>query len=49
MLFLEQFIRFVLSRKKWWLAPVIITLLFLAAVIVVSHGSVVAPLIYAIF
>jgi hypothetical protein len=40
---------FLRTRKKWWLTPVIIVLLLLSVVLVLSHGSVVAPFIYAIF
>jgi len=36
-------------RKKYWLAPLIITMVLMSALIVFSHGSVVAPFIYSIF
>jgi hypothetical protein len=36
-------------RKKFWLLPVIITLLVLGMLIVLSQGSVVAPFIYTLF
>jgi hypothetical protein len=36
-------------RKKFWLLPIIITLLLLGALIVLSQGSVVAPFIYTLF
>ncbi len=36
-------------RKKFWLLPVIITLLFLGIVIVLSGSSAIAPFIYALF
>jgi hypothetical protein len=36
-------------RKKFWLAPLIITIVLMGALIVFSHGSVVAPFIYSIF
>lgn len=41
-----DFLRF---RKKYWLAPLIITLVLMGALIVVTQGSVVAPFIYSIF
>jgi len=36
-------------RKKFWLLPIIMTLLLLGVLIVLSHGSVVAPFIYTLF
>lgn len=40
---------FLKTRKKWWIAPVIIVLLFLSLILVLSQGSALAPFIYAIF
>ena len=36
-------------RKKYWLAPLIITLLIMGALIIFTQGSVIAPFIYTIF
>ena len=36
-------------RKKYWLAPLIITVVVMGALIVFTQGSVVAPFIYSIF
>jgi hypothetical protein len=36
-------------RKKFWLLPIIITLLLLGVLIVLSQGSAVAPFIYTLF
>lgn len=36
-------------RKKFWLAPIIIILLLLGALIVFTQGSAVAPFIYTLF
>lgn len=36
-------------RKKFWLLPIIVTLLLLGMLIVLSQGSVVAPFIYTLF
>ena len=36
-------------RKKFWLAPIIIVLVLLGALIVLSQGSAVAPFIYTLF
>ena len=40
---------FLKVRKKYWLAPLIITIVLMGALIVFTQGSVVAPLIYSIF
>ena len=36
-------------RKKYWLAPLIITIVLMGALLVFTQGSVVAPFIYSIF
>ena len=40
---------FLRERKKFWLAPLIITLVVLGALIVFTQGSVIAPFIYTLF
>ena len=40
---------FLKIRKKYWLAPLIITILFMGSLIIFTQGSVVAPFIYSIF
>jgi hypothetical protein len=40
---------FMRVRKKFWLAPLIVMLLLLGALIVLSQGSAVAPFIYTLF
>ena len=40
---------FLKVRKKYWLAPLIITIVLMGALIVFTQGSVVAPFIYSIF
>jgi uncharacterized protein DUF5989 len=40
---------FMRERKKYWLVPIVVVLLALGGLIVLTHGSVVAPLIYALF
>ena len=40
---------FLKIRKKYWLAPLIITIILMGALIVFTQGSVVAPFIYSIF
>ena len=36
-------------RKKWWLAPILIVMLLLGALLVFAQGSALAPFIYTIF
>jgi len=40
---------FLRERKKFWLAPIVVVLLLLGALIVLSQGSAVAPFIYTLF
>lgn len=40
---------FMRERKKFWLLPIIVTMVLLGVVIVLTQGSVMAPFIYTIF
>ena len=40
---------FLKVRKKYWLAPIIITIVLMGTLIIFTQGSVVAPFIYSIF
>lgn len=40
---------FMRARQKYWLAPLILALVFMGALLVFSKGSVVAPFIYSLF
>lgn len=40
---------FMRKRKKFWLAPIIIVMVLLGALIVLAQGSAVAPFIYTLF
>ena len=40
---------FLITRKKYWLAPLIITIILMGALLVFTQGSVIAPFIYSIF
>ena len=46
---LRDFWDFMRSRKKYWLAPVIIILLLLGVIIIFTSGSAIAPFIYTLF
>jgi hypothetical protein len=45
----KEFWEFLKVRKKWWLAPIIIFLFLLGALIIFTEGSAVAPFIYTLF
>jgi hypothetical protein len=47
--FLREFWAFLRVRKKYWLLPVFLVMLIFGGLIVLTQGSAVAPLIYAIF
>lgn len=46
---IKEFWGFMIHRKKWWLAPIIIFLVLLGALIVFTESSAVAPFIYTLF
>ncbi len=49
MSFLKEIWAFLRVRKKLWLAPVILVMVMLGALLVLAQGSVVAPFIYTLF
>ena len=49
MSFIKEFWGFIIIRKKYWLLPVMIALVLFGGLIVLTQGSSLSPLIYAIF
>lgn len=49
MWFLKEFWEFLKFRKKYWLLPILLVLVFFGALIILSQGSAIAPFIYTIF
>lgn len=49
MSFLKEMFAFLKSRKKLWLAPMVIVLLVFGGLLILAQGSVIAPFIYTIF
>jgi len=47
--FIKELFDFMKTRKKFWLAPIIIIMLLLGLLIVIAEGSIVAPFIYTLF
>jgi len=46
---LVAFLKFLVERKKFWLLPIVIMLVFLSILLVATQGSAVAPFIYTLF
>jgi len=49
MSFIAEFWAFLLMRKKYWLVPIVLFLLFFGGLIILTQGSAVAPFIYTLF
>jgi hypothetical protein len=49
MLILKELFEFMKENKKWWIAPIVVTLLLLGTLIAVTQGTVVAPFVYTLF
>jgi hypothetical protein len=47
--FIKELWAFLRVRKKLWLAPIIIVMVLLGALLIAAQGSVVAPFIYTLF
>jgi Family of unknown function (DUF5989) len=47
--FIKDLWGFLRVRKKFWLLPIIVILLFFGVLIVVTAGSAIAPFIYTLF
>lgn len=46
---IKEFLQFLRERKRWWLAPIVLFLLFLGILLVFAKGSALAPFIYSLF
>ena len=46
---LAEFLDFLITRKKWWLGPIVFIMLLMSMLIVLKEGSAVAPFIYTLF
>ena len=49
MSFPKEFWMFLRIRKKFWLLPIIVMMVVFGGLVVLTHGSAVAPFIYTIF
>lgn len=46
---LKEFWNFLKIRKKFWLAPIVLMLILLGALILFTESSAIAPFIYTLF
>jgi Family of unknown function (DUF5989) len=46
---IKEFWQFLRERKRWWLAPIVLFLLLLGALLIFAKGSALAPFIYSLF
>jgi hypothetical protein len=44
-----EFWQFLKVRKKWWLLPIVMVMALVGVLLVLAHGSALAPFIYTIF
>jgi hypothetical protein len=49
MSFLTELWRFLKVRKKLWLLPLVLLMLFIGGLLIFAQGSVIAPFIYTLF
>ena len=47
--FVRELWEFLKVRRKRWIAPLIIVMVAIAALLILAQGSVIAPFIYALF
>jgi len=47
--FLKDFWGFLKERKKFWLMPIIVSMLLFGALIFLTSGTAIAPFIYTLF
>jgi hypothetical protein len=47
--FLSDLWQFMRTRKKFWLAPIILVMVMLGGLIIFAQGSAVAPFVYTLF
>lgn len=46
---LNELWRFMRARKKYWLWPIVVVMLAIGSLVVLTHGSAIAPFIYTLF
>jgi len=46
---IAELLTFFGSTKRWWLLPMLITLLLLATFIIIAQNSAIAPFVYTLY
>jgi hypothetical protein len=46
---LKELLRFVWKKRLWWLFPVVILLILVAALIIFGQSSALSPFVYSLF
>ena len=46
---IREFFEFLRERKKWWIAPILVFLVLLGALVIFASSSTLAPFIYSLF
>jgi hypothetical protein len=46
---LKELLRFVWKKRLWWLFPVVIMLILVAALIIFGQSSALSPFVYSLF
>jgi len=47
--FIRELSAFIISRKKYWLVPILLVLVVFGLLIVLTQGTAVAPFVYTLF
>jgi len=47
--FIAEFIDFLMTRKKFWLLPIVVVTVLLGSLLLLAKGSAIAPFIYTLF
>lgn len=46
---IRELLGYMSARKKWWLLPILLTVLLFGGLLILAQGSAVAPFIYTVF
>jgi hypothetical protein len=46
---IQELWRFMRTRKKYWLMPIVLLMLLVGGFVVLTQGSAIAPFIYTLF
>ncbi|MBX7182500.1 MAG: hypothetical protein K1X82_10330 [Bacteroidia bacterium] len=47
--FLKDLLDFLKERKKWWLIPIIISIILIGLLLIFAESSPIAPFVYPLF